>query len=112
MKHKFISYGVSALLPLAVFLFCYLTGNPLRESVTFLVFTQAIIVSSWFGGLKPGIASAILSTLSTLFLHQSTLQSAVLPSSVLLLNGVIISFLLDNLRHSDILERLQNQHDE
>lgn len=54
-------YGVAAVSVIIATLVCYLLNPALGEYATFSFFVPAILISSWYGGLLPGLFASILS---------------------------------------------------
>jgi PAS domain S-box-containing protein len=72
----------------------------------FLLFFGAIMVSSWYGGLKPGLVSTLLSTWLSIHFFIQPMRSLALstPDSVRVLifaiEGIMISVLCDTLKYT------------
>src|ERR1041385_3023906 len=76
-------YGVATLTVVAAFLLTGLFRGVLEPSV-FPLFLAAVMVTAWYGGLKPGLVAAFLSTcIISFFLLQPRLQLRLSWSDVL-----------------------------
>ena len=68
-RFPLLRYGVAILASAAALGITLLIDNPLTEPNTLLVFLGAVMSSSWFGGLGPGLLATVLSGLANLFFY-------------------------------------------
>jgi K+-sensing histidine kinase KdpD len=61
MPTAILRYGVAILTVAAAFLLTWLFWAVVEPTV-FLLFLPAVMVSAWYGGLKPGLVATFLST--------------------------------------------------
>ena len=91
MLAAILPYGVATLTVVAAFL---LTGlfRVVLEPTVFPLFLAAVMVTAWYGGLKPGLVAAFLSTwIISFFLLQPRLQFTLSWSDILRL-AVFVAF--------------------
>jgi PAS domain S-box-containing protein len=98
-------YSVAVLATLAAFLLRCLLAPLLGEDAPLLVFIMPVMVSAWYGGLKPGLFATVLSVLigSYFFIRpffslNITAVGEVVRISIFLVEGVLISWLSEGLK--------------
>jgi PAS domain S-box-containing protein len=107
-------YGVATLTVVAAFLLTGLFRGVLEPSV-FPLFLAAVMVTAWYGGLKPGLVAAFLSTcIISFFLLQPRLQlrlswSDVLRLAVFVAVATLISALSESRKRANENLRQANQ---
>jgi len=109
-------YVVAVLL---VFGATVLTGlfNSLLSPITFTLFYASVAITAWFGGMKPGLFTIILSTLSSSFFFLTPVHSFAIANlekfiQLALVMGVafLVTFLISTLRNTrSQVEQLSNQ---
>ena len=87
-----------AVLSVALMLLLLLIVPPLQQDPFFL-FTTAVMLSAWFGGLKPGLLATVLSvaTVDYLFLHPTRSFATGLTEVIQLLVFALLSVLISSL---------------
>ncbi len=108
-----------AVLATGLALFIKLAIGTLIESPPFLLFFAAVMISSWYGGLGPGLLATFLATLADVYFFFLPSQSFqvkdidFLMVGLFVLEAVIISILsevrLSNLRQAEEINRLKSQ---
>ena len=98
-------YSVAVLATLAAFLLRCLLAPLLGEDAPLLVFIMPVMVSAWYGGLKPGLFATVLSVLigSYFFIRpffslNITAVGEVVRISIFLVEGALISWLSEGLK--------------
>lgn len=95
-RPRFSPYAVSFLTVISALLLTMLL-KPLLTPTIFLLFFAAVAVSSWYGGFKPGLLTAFLSSLAVSFFFlepQFSLYVADLDSKLRLLMFICVSTLM------------------
>src|ERR671916_891720 len=100
----FLRYGV-AVVAVGLVLLLKLVLNPLIvQQSPFLLMAGAVIVAAWFGGLGPGILATALGALAADYFFLEPVGSfallgvGFLPFTLFVLQGLLISFLVEALR--------------
>src|SRR4028118_1712667 len=98
-------YGVAVLATLAALLLRCLLAPLLGEDAPLLVFIMPVMVSAWYGGLKPGLFATVLSVLigsyffiPPFFSLNITAVGEVVRISIFLVEGALISWLSEGLK--------------
>src|ERR687893_319114 len=99
----FLRYGV-AVLAVALVLLLKLLLNPLiTQQSPFLLMAGAVMVGAWFGGFGPGLLATVLGALAADYFFLEPVGSftglgvGYLPFTLFLLQGLLISFLVEAL---------------
>jgi PAS domain S-box-containing protein len=92
----FIRYGVVVVLCLLVFIVKKMLGPVLGDNLPFMLFFSAILLSSWYGGMRPGILATVLSAIiaNVFFLLPSHITSSFgvfVATTLFLFEGVLIA---------------------
>lgn len=95
-------YGFSVGIVAVALLVSFALRTNAAQAIPYLLFVIAITVSTWYGGLKPGLLSTILSgfaiglfLVSSSALYQLQLIESAIPIILLLIIGGLISFIVD-----------------
>jgi PAS domain S-box-containing protein len=97
-------YGVAVVAVGAVLLLKLLLNPLITQQSPFLLMAGAVIVAAWFGGLGPGILATLLGALAADYFFLEPVGSftglgvGVLPFTLFVLQGLLISFLVEALR--------------
>ncbi|HEY9830253.1 MAG TPA: PAS domain S-box protein [Stenomitos sp.] len=98
-------YGVAVLASLLALLLRFLLAPILRENAPLLVFIMPVMLSAWYGGLKPGLLATSLSALIGGYFFVQPLFSLDIHSvangvriGIFLLEGLLISWLSETRR--------------
>jgi PAS domain-containing protein len=100
----FLRYGVATLAIALVVLLKQLLDPLIAQQSPFLLLSAAVLVGAWFGGLGPGLLATALGAVAAdyLFLPPvgsfTPLNVAFLPLLLFLLQGALISVLVEALR--------------
>ncbi|MDP8947115.1 MAG: SpoIIE family protein phosphatase [Actinomycetota bacterium] len=100
----FLRYGVATLAIALVVLLKQLLDPLIAQQAPFLLLSAAVLVAAWFGGLGPGLLATVLGAVAAdyLFLPPvgsfTPLNAAFLPLLLFLLQGALISVLVEALR--------------
>jgi PAS domain S-box-containing protein len=101
-------YGVAVLaVVLALLLMLWLNPWVAMANSPFLMFFGAVMVSAWYGGLKPGLLATVLSALISSYFFLDPLYSFAIDLSnfirlsLFVLEGILISVLCEALRHAN-----------
>lgn len=93
-------YAVAVLASLLALLFRFLLAPLLKENAPLLVFIMPVMISAWYGGLKPGLLATGLSALIGCYFFLQPFFSLdiagvgnVVRISIFLLEGLLISWL-------------------
>jgi len=102
-------YGVAVLATLTALLFRSLLMPILRENAPLLVFIMPVMVSAWYGGLRPGLFATVLSALvGSYFFIQPFFSLHIMGLSewvricIFLVEGVLISGLCEGLKKANL----------
>ncbi|GAB6140719.1 hypothetical protein JCM14076_14480 [Methylosoma difficile] len=104
-------YGFGFVLSAAAFLISQDLPNSVEQQSTLILFMFPILVTAMLGGLRPGLATtAMVSVCSALLMPSATAYSTappfhVLPWSMLIINGILVSLMSDQLHQSRQRER-------
>lgn len=103
-REQLLHYGI-ALLSVALALWATLLLNPYLTPTPAALFYVAVMVSAWYGGLKPGLLATVLSTLAINYFffkpfepHNITNLSRLIPLVVFIMAAVLISLLNESRR--------------
>ncbi|MBD2017001.1 PAS domain S-box protein [Microcoleus sp. FACHB-53] len=98
-------YGVAVLASLLALLLRFLLAPLLKENAPLLVFIIPVMISAWYGGLKPGLLATALSALIGCYFFVQPLFSLDITSvangvrlGIFLSEGVLISWLSETRR--------------
>lgn len=98
-------YGVAVLASLLALLLRLLLAPVLRENAPLLVFIMPVMLSAWYGGLKPGLLATVLSAfigsyffLPPFFFLDVAQVGDIVRLCIFLVEGVLISSLSEALR--------------
>jgi PAS domain S-box-containing protein len=99
------SYGVAVLASLLALLLRFLLAPILKENAPLLVFIMPVMLSAWYGGLKPGLLATALSALIGCYFFVQPLFSLDIHGvangvriGIFLLEGLLISWLSETRR--------------
>ncbi len=102
-RSRLLQYGVAALAVALVVLLKLLVDPLIAEQSPFLLFAAAVMVGAWFGGLGPGLLATALGALAADYFFLAPLRfftpldEALLPLLLFMLQGVLISVLVEAL---------------
>ena len=103
-RSTLLQYGVAALAVALVILLKLLVDPLIAEQSPFLLLAAAVMVGAWFGGLGPGLLATALGALAADYFFLLPVGSftplglAFLPLLLFVLQGVLISVLVEALR--------------
>jgi signal transduction histidine kinase len=113
-----MGYGLAVVATVSALLFKLAIGTWI-ESPPFLLFFAAVMISSWYGGLGPGLLATFLATLADVYFFFLPSQSFevrdldILMVGLFVLEAVIVSVLseerLSALRQAEEINRLKSQ---
>ena len=92
MRHHWLrSYGIAVLSSVLALLLTLLLDDPSTEPNILLVFLAAVVFSSWYGGLGPGLLATFLTTLSATYFSMTPNN---LSAAVRLIEYVAVAMLV------------------
>ena len=99
-----LRYGVAGVAVAAVILLKLLLNPLITQQSPFLLLAGAVMVAAWFGGLGPGILATFFGALAADYFFLEPIGSftglgvGILPFTLFVLQGLLISFLVEALR--------------
>jgi K+-sensing histidine kinase KdpD len=99
----FLRYGVAILVVGVAMGIKVLLDPVIPQDVPFLLLFGAVMVSAWYGGLRPGLLTMVLAGLATYFLFlrpQDPFALGAIPLLVFFVEGTLVCLLTEALRAS------------
>lgn len=117
IKRRLLTYGFAILVTIIAIEIKILLKPIFGNESTFLLFYPAVTLSAWYGGLRTGILTSILSSLALDFFflssyHFNTQPLTLIQIAIFLLEGILLSYAIEKYKQTDTVLGYKNREKE